>query len=174
MNNDLKEIREQYKISMTQASIDTGIPIRTYSRYENDSNYGSVLKREAIKLKINILNKKYEITEDKGILNIDDLRAGVLKIIANHLDEIDFCYLFGSYAKGYATEKSDIDFSSHCYQNVNECRMYFSNTITSAVPYKSSIDTNAIILFVFVNFFFIDVTIPAIFTSCPSLKFDVF
>lgn len=106
MNNDLKEIREQYKISMTQASIDTGIPIRTYSRYENDSNYGSVLKREAI---VNILNKKYEITEDKGILNIDDLRAGVLKIIANHLDEIDFCYLFGSYAKGYATEKSDID-----------------------------------------------------------------
>lgn len=106
MNNDLKEIRQQYKISMTQASIDTGIPIRTYSRYENDSNYGSVLKREAI---VNILNKKYEITEDKGILNIDDLRAGVLKIIANHLDEIDFCYLFGSYAKGYATEKSDID-----------------------------------------------------------------
>lgn len=106
MNNDLKEIRQQYKISMTQASIDTGIPIRTYSRYENDSNYGSVLKREAI---VNILNKKYEITEDKGILNIDDLRAGVLKIIANHLDEIDFCYLFGSYAKGYAAEKSDID-----------------------------------------------------------------
>lgn len=24
-------------------------------------------------------------------------------------DTVDFCYLFGSYAKGYATEKSDVD-----------------------------------------------------------------
>ena len=37
----------------------------------------------------------------------------------------------------------------------------FSNVRISAVPYKSSIVTNAIILFVFVNFFFIFVIIPA-------------
>ena len=49
----------------------------------------------------------------------------------------------------------------------------FSKQIISAVPYKSSIVTNAIILLFFVYFFFIEVIIPAYFTFCPSWYFGL-
>ena len=31
------------------------------------------------------------------------------KVFSNYKDEISFCYLFGSYANGYANETSDVD-----------------------------------------------------------------
>ena len=33
----------------------------------------------------------------------------ILKVINNYKNDITFCYIFGSYAKGYATERSDVD-----------------------------------------------------------------
>ena len=82
------------------------VPVRTYVRYENNNNYGSPLKRKQI---LSELQKKYEITEEKGILSIDKIKNIVGEVLSNHADVISFCYLFGSYAKGYATEKSDVD-----------------------------------------------------------------
>ncbi len=56
-----------------------------------------------------ILKSKYEINEKKGILSIDQIKKGVEKVLGNYNEEVSFCYLFGSYAKGYAKEDSDID-----------------------------------------------------------------
>ena len=51
-----------------------------------------------------------EITETKGLLTIEAIRETVKNLFEEEYPGmIDFCYLFGSYAKGYAKENSDID-----------------------------------------------------------------
>ena len=103
----LLEVRKEYKLSQLQASNILGVPERTYRRYEDDNNYGDPLKR---KMFINILNEQCEITEDKGILSIEDIKNKLTSLFDNeYKDEIDFCYLFGSYAKGTPKENSDVD-----------------------------------------------------------------
>ena len=102
----IKEYRMKYKVSVKEASIVSGVPLRTYIRYETDNNYGNELKRKQI---IMSLKEKYEINEDKGILCINDIKEIVAKILSNYDKDISFCYLFGSYSKGYAKDNSDID-----------------------------------------------------------------
>ena len=104
----LLEIRQNYKLSQSQAAGALGIPLRTYVRYEKDNTYGNELKRKMMILSI---KEKYEITETKGILSVEEIKEKVCTLIETKYKEaINFCFLFGSYAKGYATEKSDIDF----------------------------------------------------------------
>ena len=102
----LKQYRTELNITATEAAQATSVPFRTYLRYENDDNYGNKLKREAI---LNILKEKYEVTEERGILSLDFIKAKCKEIFDKYDDQIEYCYLFGSYAKGKATGKSDID-----------------------------------------------------------------
>ena len=104
---NLREIRAKYGISQIDTANLVGVPVRTYRRYESDDNYGSSFKRQMF---INIINSKYEITEDKGLLSIDQIKKIVIDLFeTEYKGQIEFCYLFGSYAKGYAVEKSDVD-----------------------------------------------------------------
>lgn len=103
----LREIRNKNNLSQLEVSNLLGIPVRTYRRYETDENYGDVLKRKAF---IDLLIESCEVTEEKGLLSI----ANIKEIISDLFDSeykgrIDFCYLFGSYSKGTATETSDVD-----------------------------------------------------------------
>ena len=107
MNMKLKELRNEYNLSQLEAANILGIPERTYRRYETDDNYGSLIKR---KMFINMLNERCEITEEKGLLSVQLIKEKVSALFDNEYDgQIDFCYLFGSYAKGLANEKSDVD-----------------------------------------------------------------
>ena len=104
---NLKQLRKEYGISQIEASKILGIPERTYRRYEIDDNYGSDIKR---KMFINMLNEHYEITEDKGLLSIEIIKQKVKELFdKEYPNQIEFCYLFGSYAKGLANAKSDVD-----------------------------------------------------------------
>ncbi len=102
----LKEYRNSLGITIKEASKLCNVPIRTYNRYENDDNYGSELKRKQILLS---LKEQYEITEEKGILSLSKIKDIVSDVLSKYNEEISFCYLFGSYAKGYASDLSDID-----------------------------------------------------------------
>jgi len=102
----LKEYREALGITIKEASSSINVPLRTYIRYENDDNYGNVLKRNSI---YELLKSKFEITEDKGLLTIDTIVDKVNDLLGRYSSNVEFCYLFGSYAKGSATEKSDVD-----------------------------------------------------------------
>ena len=103
----LLETRQNFNLSQMQAASSLGIPLRTYVRYEKDNEYGSPLKREAM---VRAINEKYEITETKGLLSVEEIKTKVQKLFdEKYKGQINFCFLFGSYAKGYATEKSDID-----------------------------------------------------------------
>ena len=103
----LFEIRKEYGLSQQAAANIAHMPLRSYVRYERDNEYGSVLKRKAI---VESIIGECEITEEKGILSLNQIIKGVNNVIARDYQEsVSLCYLFGSYAKGYATEKSDVD-----------------------------------------------------------------
>lgn len=104
----LKEARTKFNLSQMQAASVLNIPIRTFIRYEVNEEYGDKLKREVM---IRNLNDKFEITNDKGIISLKEIKEVIPKVIEEkYKGQINFCYLFGSYAKGYATGKSDVDF----------------------------------------------------------------
>lgn len=103
---NLKKQRQILGISSKKASAISNVPLRTYQRYEQSVTYGNVLKRKAI---FDAINKEYEISEDKGLLSIDIIKKKINKVLSRHKKDVHFCYLFGSYAKGYAKENSDID-----------------------------------------------------------------
>ena len=103
----LLQIRNKYQISQALAASSVGVPLRTYIRYENNNDYGNSLKRESM---IQKLMDKYEITEDKGMLSIETIKNELTSLFdSEYKGKIEFCYLFGSYAKGYAKGNSDVD-----------------------------------------------------------------
>ena len=106
MNNLLKEYRELFNISQVDAALASNISLRTYIRYEADPNYGKPIIRESI---INSIKNKYQITEEKGLLNLDIIKKVAKETFDGYEGKIEFAYLFGSYAKGYFTERSDVD-----------------------------------------------------------------
>ena len=101
---DLKEIRKRYNITQKEASLFLDIPMRTYARYENEKKYNNSLKY--IKM-CELLENKFRIDEDHGILTIDNIVNAVNEIFKNY--NIEYAYLFGSYAKNKAKENSDVD-----------------------------------------------------------------
>ena len=103
----LKQVRTTYNLSQLQASKLVGVPLRTYLRYEKDEQYGNKLKRQMM---INIINKACEVTEDKGILTITQIKEILTTLFETaYKGKVEYCYLFGSYAKGYAKDSSDVD-----------------------------------------------------------------
>ncbi len=106
--NNLKKTRENLNLSQKEVADFLSIPLRTYVRYENDEQYGNNLKR--IKF-LELLKEKYEVNEEKGILTLDFIKETVTKICESKefKGKIQCVYLFGSYAKGYQKEGSDVD-----------------------------------------------------------------
>ena len=103
----LKETRLKFNLSQIDAANIVGVPVRTFRRYEIDDNYGSNFKRSKF---IELLNDECELTEEKGLLSIEQIKKELTLLFDNqYKGAVEFCYLFGSYAKGYATEKSDVD-----------------------------------------------------------------
>ena len=104
---NLFDLRKEYGLSQLKTAEICSVPLRTYIRYESDNEYGNTLKRKAM---IAAIKDACEITEEKGILSIDQIMKGVHKVIEEkYQGTVNLCYLFGSYAKGYATKKSDVD-----------------------------------------------------------------
>ena len=103
----LKETRINYGLSQIEAASIVGVPVRTFRRYELDEQYGSSFKRTMF---INLLKDKFEITEEKGLLTIEKIKQIVTELFdTQYPGLIDFCCLFGSYAKGLAKDNSDVD-----------------------------------------------------------------
>lgn len=78
------------------------LPQRTY--YESDSSKENTIKYEYA---VNRLTKYLRVDEDRGLLSIDSIKEKIAPVLRDR--QVGFCILFGSYAKGKATEKSDVD-----------------------------------------------------------------
>lgn len=101
---ELKSLRLQKKLTQREVSKRIGISLRSYISYENDETRVGTPKYRFL---LQEVNKMDLLDETHGVLSLEDIK----RICSDILDyyQVDFCYLFGSYAKGKATEISDID-----------------------------------------------------------------
>lgn len=100
----LKDIRLRSNLTQEEAAQLLGVTRRTYVNYEAGKIDESSLKYKYV---VETLQKATLIDENHGILTIDQIRKICGEIFKDYL--VEYCYLFGSYAKGKATEKSDVD-----------------------------------------------------------------
>lgn len=100
----LRELRKNKGITQKQAADFVGVPLRTYSNYETDPT-----KQTSIKYKY-MMEKLFTygyVDEENGILTVDEIKEACVSVLSGY--PVEYCYLFGSYAKGKATPTSDVD-----------------------------------------------------------------
>lgn len=97
---ELKELRKNMGLTQPEAAVILNVPFRTYCRYEDDKQRENTFKYNQM---VALLDKYAE----EMVLKTDTIKAGIFEVLSKH--EVSACYLFGSYAKGKATGKSDID-----------------------------------------------------------------
>ena len=100
----LKGIRTSKHLTQKEAASLIGVPYRTYVRYEENEPIANSYKYQKM---VEDLEDKLRVDEEHGILAIDEIKDALLPILKKH--NINYCYLFGSYARGEARENSDID-----------------------------------------------------------------
>ncbi len=100
----LKEIRKHHNLTQQQCAKYLEIPLRTYQNYENDKTKASTMKYQFM---IQKMEKYGYIDEEHGVLTFEQIKEACKKIF--DIENVEYCYLFGSYAKGTANEKSDVD-----------------------------------------------------------------
>lgn len=101
---ELKEVRKKKGLTQKECSEYLNIPIRTYKRYESSDCRINPIKYQYIIEKLNDLDY---VDEEHGLLTIEKIKEICEEVFKNY--DVEYCYLFGSYAKGTATEVSDVD-----------------------------------------------------------------
>lgn len=103
----LLQTRTHYGLTQKEVAAALNIPVRTYIRYETNEGYGDSLKRQMM---MQSMEKQFGITETTGLISLDFIRNTLAELFeTKYKSQVNLCYLFGSYAKGYATETSDVD-----------------------------------------------------------------
>ena len=101
---ELKDCRLKKKLTQKEAAKLIGISLRSYITYENDERKKTTPKYRFIMHELERINP---LDEENGVLSVEDIRSICEKVLTEY--PVDFCYLFGSYAKGKAEGKSDVD-----------------------------------------------------------------
>lgn len=100
----LKDLRREKQMTQKEVADLVGISLRSYKSYENDDKYKNTIKYNYIcekLLKYNIID------EENGILTIERIKQICNEVFVNY--DVEFCILFGSYARKEANDKSDVD-----------------------------------------------------------------
>ena len=107
--NELRRKRKELGLTQIQAANACGVSRRTYQTYEETNNPNATYNELVKKL------------DEMGVLDGNHYISNVkyIKLVCKHLfnekyPEIKCAYLFGSYARGEATGKSDIDILVVC------------------------------------------------------------
>ena len=100
----LKTLRLEKHLTQEQAAVILGVGRRSLIRYERDE---SVLSEKKLRYFCQLLSEYGTIDEKHGILSLDQIRKICADVFKNF--DVEYCYLFGSYAKGKAKDKSDVD-----------------------------------------------------------------
>lgn len=101
---DIKELRKEKKLTQQQAADMLGISVRSYKSYENESSKIGTLKYNYI---LDRLKGYNIIDEEHGVLEMGFIREKCSEVLSEY--QVNYCVLFGSYAKGLATDTSDVD-----------------------------------------------------------------
>ncbi len=100
----IKKMRNEKHLTQQDAAKTLGISLRSFITYENDESKVGTPKYRYI---ISELEKINPIDEEHGVLTIQDIGAVCKDILPDY--HVEYCYLFGSYAKGIASGSSDVD-----------------------------------------------------------------
>lgn len=100
----LKQRRIDKGLTQAQCAGYLQIPLRTYKRYESKEEKIDPIKYQYI---VTRLNEYGLIDEEHGTLTISQIRSECSNIFEQY--NVEYAYLFGSYAKGKETERSDVD-----------------------------------------------------------------
>jgi len=100
----IKELRKSLDLTQKEVSKLVSIPLRTYLNYENDETKKGTIKYNYI---VERLEEYGYIDEEHGLLSFEKVKTIVSSVLSKY--DAEYCYLFGSYAKETANEKSDID-----------------------------------------------------------------
>ncbi len=99
----LKQIRKSLHMTQVDAAKVCGVSRRTYQEYEEKQTQNATFDEILAKL------KEMGITgKGPALLNIRYIKQKTSEIFAKY-SEVRCAYLFGSYARGEATTKSDVD-----------------------------------------------------------------
>lgn len=101
--NELRKIRESLNLTQIEVANILKISRRSYQKYETLENDND----DKLRYYIYRLKELNVIDEEHGILKIDEIKNKVEEILSKY--KVNFCYLFGSYAKNKATPSSDVD-----------------------------------------------------------------
>lgn len=101
---ELKTRRIEKKLTQQEVSKRIGISLRSYITYENDEEK---VRTPKYRFLLQELEKMDPLDETHGILSLEDIKNACASVFDSY--QVEFCYLFGSYAKGKATEVSDVD-----------------------------------------------------------------
>lgn len=100
----LKQLRKRKKLTQVECAEYLRIPLRTYQSYENAPEKQNSIKYSYM---MQMLDSYGFTDETHGILPIQEIKDICGKVFSEY--DVGYCYLFGSYAKGNATDSSDID-----------------------------------------------------------------
>ena len=101
---ELKTCRLDKNLTQKEAANLLGVSLRSYISYENDESKQGTPKYRFMVQELQNINP---LDEEHGILTIDEITSICQKVLSDY--SVDFCLLFGSYAKGKATGVSDVD-----------------------------------------------------------------
>ena len=101
---ELKQLRTEKKLTQQQVADLMGISLRSYKSYENDPKKDGTLKYKYMLEKLAKINPG---DEEHGILAVEDIRRRCTEVFGKY--DVNYCYLFGSYARGTAQPVSDVD-----------------------------------------------------------------
>lgn len=100
----LKELRKSKNLTQAACAEYLGMPLRTYQNYEKDETKAGSIKYAYIIQKLG----DYGFTDEThGILSVEQITDACAEVFQDF--DVEYCYLFGSYAKDKATVLSDVD-----------------------------------------------------------------
>lgn len=101
---ELKELRTSKQLTQQEVADNIGISLRSYVTYENDPLKEKTAKYRFLLHEVSEMNR---IDEEHGILTLEEIQTACTEVFRTY--PVEFCYLFGSYAKGKAGPSSDVD-----------------------------------------------------------------
>ena len=95
MENILKKARKANNFTQEEAAKFLGVSLRSYKSYETEKEKQKGIKYEYF---IDKLEKNAYIDEEHGILTMEKIKEALNDVFKEY--DIEYCYIFGSYAKG--------------------------------------------------------------------------